>query len=36
VFGLAYGDAFGKPTEFQTYEEIVATYGHRRATRADG
>jgi ADP-ribosylglycohydrolase len=27
LFGLAYGDALGKPTEFQTYPEIVATYG---------
>jgi ADP-ribosylglycohydrolase len=27
LFGLAYGDALGKPTEFQTYAEIVAEYG---------
>lgn len=27
LFGLAYGDSLGKPTEFQTYEEIVARYG---------
>ncbi|WP_308121386.1 ADP-ribosylglycohydrolase family protein [Paractinoplanes bogorensis] len=27
LYGLAYGDALGKPTEFQTYETIVATYG---------
>jgi ADP-ribosylglycohydrolase len=27
LFGLAYGDALGKPTEFQTYAEIVAQYG---------
>ncbi|ROP30998.1 ADP-ribosylglycohydrolase [Couchioplanes caeruleus] len=27
LFGLAYGDALGKPTEFQTYESIVARYG---------
>jgi ADP-ribosylglycohydrolase len=27
LFGLAYGDALGKPTEFQTYEEIVAVHG---------
>jgi len=27
LFGLAYGDALGKPTEFQTYGEIVAEYG---------
>ena len=27
MFGLAYGDALGKPTEFQDYDTIVATYG---------
>lgn len=27
LFGLAYGDALGKPTEFQTYGEILAAYG---------
>jgi len=27
LFGLAYGDALGKPTEFLTYAEIVASYG---------
>jgi ADP-ribosylglycohydrolase len=27
LFGLAYGDALGKPTEFQTYAEIIAVYG---------
>ncbi|AGL13629.1 ADP-ribosylglycohydrolase family protein [Actinoplanes sp. N902-109] len=27
LFGLAYGDALGKPTEFQDYPTIVATYG---------
>jgi ADP-ribosylglycohydrolase len=27
LFGLAYGDALGKPTEFQDYETIVAAYG---------
>jgi ADP-ribosylglycohydrolase len=27
LFGLAYGDSLGKPTEFQTYAEIVAEYG---------
>ncbi|WP_250032057.1 ADP-ribosylglycohydrolase family protein [Paractinoplanes maris] len=27
LFGLAYGDALGKPTEFQDYATIVATYG---------
>ena len=27
LFGLAYGDSLGKPTEFRPYEEIVARYG---------
>jgi ADP-ribosylglycohydrolase len=27
LYGLAYGDALGKPTEFQNYAEIVARYG---------
>ena len=27
LFGLAYGDSLGKPTEFQTYAAIVAEYG---------
>ncbi|MEU4243825.1 ADP-ribosylglycohydrolase family protein [Actinoplanes sp. NPDC026619] len=27
LYGLAYGDAFGKPTEFMDYEAIVARYG---------
>ena len=27
LFGLAYGDALGKPTEFQDYATIVARYG---------
>ncbi|MEV6342178.1 ADP-ribosylglycohydrolase family protein [Actinoplanes sp. NPDC051851] len=27
MFGLAYGDALGKPTEFMRYPEIVARYG---------
>ena len=27
LFGLAYGDALGKPTEFMTVAEIKATYG---------
>jgi len=27
MFGLAYGDALGRPTEFKRYEEIVAVYG---------
>jgi ADP-ribosylglycohydrolase len=29
LFGLAYGDSLGKPTEFLTYEEIVAVHGPR-------
>ncbi|MET0415619.1 MAG: ADP-ribosylglycohydrolase family protein [Actinoplanes sp.] len=27
LYGLAYGDVLGKPTEFQQYAEIVAEYG---------
>ncbi|SNY63536.1 ADP-ribosylglycohydrolase family protein [Paractinoplanes atraurantiacus] len=27
LFGLAYGDALGKPTEFQDYPTIIAAYG---------
>jgi ADP-ribosylglycohydrolase len=27
LYGLAFGDALGKPTEFQDYAEIVARYG---------
>ncbi len=27
LFGLAYGDALGKPTEFSDYPTIVAAYG---------
>jgi ADP-ribosylglycohydrolase len=27
LFGLAYGDALGRPTEFLSYEEIVRRYG---------
>jgi len=27
LFGLAYGDALGKPTEFQDYPTIIAEYG---------
>jgi ADP-ribosylglycohydrolase len=27
MFGLAYGDALGKPTEFLTYENILGEYG---------
>jgi ADP-ribosylglycohydrolase len=27
LFGLAYGDAMGRPTEFRGYDEIVAVFG---------
>ncbi len=27
LFGLAYGDSLGRPTEFQDYGSIVAAYG---------
>ena len=27
LFGLAFGDALGKPTEFQDYDDILAEYG---------
>ena len=27
LFGLAYGDALGKPTEFLPVPEIIAAYG---------
>lgn len=27
MFGLAFGDALGRPTEFQSYDEIVAVHG---------
>lgn len=27
LFGLAYGDALGKPTEFRRYDQITAEYG---------
>ncbi len=27
LYGLAYGDAFGKPTEFMSMSEIIAAYG---------
>ncbi|WP_433216663.1 ADP-ribosylglycohydrolase family protein [Dactylosporangium sp. CS-047395] len=29
LFGLAFGDALGYPTEFRTYESITATFGPR-------
>jgi len=36
LFGLAYGDALGKPTEFQDYATIVATYGTRGPRQLTG
>nr|WP_221380833.1 ADP-ribosylglycohydrolase family protein [Actinoplanes polyasparticus] len=36
LFGLAYGDALGKPTEFQDYATIVATYGARGPRQLTG
>jgi hypothetical protein len=36
LFGLAYGDALGAPTEFQDYETIVATYGPGGPRRLTG
>ncbi len=36
LFGLAYGDALGKPTEFQDYATIVATYGAGGPRRMTG
>ncbi|GAA4246693.1 ADP-ribosylglycohydrolase family protein [Dactylosporangium darangshiense] len=38
LFGLAFGDALGAPTEFMTYEAIVRRYGDRgpRDLPADG
>jgi ADP-ribosylglycohydrolase len=36
LFGLAYGDSLGKPTEFQTYAEIVAEYGTDGPRRLTG
>ncbi|GAA3299480.1 ADP-ribosylglycohydrolase family protein [Dactylosporangium vinaceum] len=29
LFGLAFGDALGYPVEFQTFEQITATFGRR-------
>src|ERR1041384_4291873 len=29
LFGLAFGDALGAPTEFMSYEEILHRYGRR-------
>jgi ADP-ribosylglycohydrolase len=36
LFGLAYGDALGKPTEFLSYEAIVAEYGAEGPRRLTG
>jgi ADP-ribosylglycohydrolase len=36
LFGLAYGDALGKPTEFLTYGEIIAVYGPAGPRRLTG
>jgi ADP-ribosylglycohydrolase len=36
LFGLAYGDSLGKPTEFQDYATIVATYGPGGPRRLTG
>ena len=36
LYGLAYGDSLGKPTEFQEYAEIVARYGPGGPTELTG
>lgn len=36
LFGLAYGDSLGKPTEFRQYAEIVARYGPGGPRRLEG
>ncbi len=36
IFGLAYGDSLGKPTEFWRYDEIVARYGPDGPRRLEG
>ncbi|MEU4420685.1 ADP-ribosylglycohydrolase family protein [Actinoplanes sp. NPDC024001] len=36
LFGLAYGDSLGKPTEFQEYAQIVARYGPGGPRRLEG
>ncbi|WP_184847350.1 ADP-ribosylglycohydrolase family protein [Allocatelliglobosispora scoriae] len=36
MFGLAYGDALGKPTEFLRYEEILDRYGVGGPQELDG
>jgi ADP-ribosylglycohydrolase len=36
LYGLAYGDALGKPTEFMSMSEIVAAYGPSGPVSLDG
>jgi len=36
LFGLAYGDALGKPTEFLTVAEIRQRYGPRGPRKLEG
>jgi len=36
LFGMAYGDSLGKPTEFQDYPAIVAAYGPGGPRELDG
>lgn len=36
LFGLAYGDAMGRPTEFLTFDEIALRYGVRGPSTLDG
>jgi ADP-ribosylglycohydrolase len=36
MFGLAYGDALGKPTEFMAYQDIVAAYGAEGPRELEG
>jgi ADP-ribosylglycohydrolase len=36
LFGMAYGDSLGKPTEFRAYAEIVARYGPGGPRRLEG
>jgi ADP-ribosylglycohydrolase len=36
LFGLAYGDALGRPTEFLGFAEITRRYGPRGPSRLDG
>jgi ADP-ribosylglycohydrolase len=36
MFGLAYGDALGKPTEFLNYDQIIRQYGPTGPLRLNG